>query len=83
MLNDYSMLRALVNSSGGTLPETEVDAGVTFRNYTSLDADGDGLHESYTMSLRVTKVSTEHRGWCVVITPEGIERCDPRERSSS
>ncbi len=83
MIHDYPTLRSIVTANGETLPETEELAGVTFMDYATHDTDGDGLHDSYSMRLRVAKVSTTHIGWCVVIAPEGIEKCDPQARSSS
>ena len=83
MIHDYLTLRSIAAAKGETLPETEELAGVTLMDYATHDTDGDGLHDSYSMRLRVAKISPTQRGWCIVIAPEGIEKCDPQARNSS
>ena len=73
----YGALTVLANSHGGQLPDEESSLGVTFRQYTPIDITGDSNYESYTMSFRVTGISTTRRGWCVVVSPAARAKCDP------
>ncbi len=73
---DYGELAELVNQHGAFLRETAAEMGVKFRSYTGIDSDGDGTYENYTMSLAVSNVPTSRSGWCVVIEPSGIGRCN-------
>jgi type II secretory pathway pseudopilin PulG len=76
-INDYGSLVTLVNQHGGQLPLTPPQSGFTLEDYLPLDHDHDGDYESYTLRLRVSSVPTSRSGWCVVITPSAITKCNP------
>jgi prepilin-type N-terminal cleavage/methylation domain-containing protein len=76
-INDYDSLVTLVNQHGGQLPLTPVQSRFTLEEYTPLDRENDGDYESYTLRLRVSSVPTSRSGWCVVITPSAITKCNP------
>lgn len=73
----YGELTELVNENGASLKDTEVEMGFEFRNYTPIDSDGDGADDRYTMSFKVSGVPTSRLGWCIVIAPSGVTRCEP------
>ena len=73
----YAELATLVNLHGGQLPLAEATVGLSFRQYTPLDEQGDGTNEGYTMSFRVMGVSPKRKGWCIVVSPQGTIKCDP------
>ena len=74
---DYDALVTLVNENGGQLALTAQKSGFTLQDYTPLDLEGDGEYESYTLSVRVINVPDTKPGWCVVITPSAITKCNP------
>ena len=71
----YGALTTVVNKNGGTLKDTDVLAGMTLRAFTSIDSDNDGTDDSYSMSFDVTGVDDSNIGHCIVISPQGIDRC--------
>jgi prepilin-type N-terminal cleavage/methylation domain-containing protein len=73
---DYNSLVTLVNAHGGQLSPTSYKSGFTLQDYTAIDSEKDGDYESYTLRVRVSNVPTTKVGWCVVITPSAITRCD-------
>ena len=74
---DYDGLATLVNANGGQLALTAQKSGFTLQDYTPLDVEGDGEYESYTLRVRVNNVPDTKPGWCVVITPSAITKCNP------
>ena len=74
---DYDSLATLVNENGGQLALTSLKSGFTLQDYIPLDAEGDGEYESYTLTVRVNSVPDTKPGWCVVITPSAITKCNP------
>ena len=72
---DYAGLSVVVNANGGTLKATEALQGVTWSAYTAIDTDGDGVKDTYTMSLLVTGVPGTMQGKYLIISPSGIQRC--------
>ena len=76
-INDHAELVALVNKYGGQLSLAAASGRFSLQNYTPLDRENDGDVESYTMDLRVSGVPTAMAGWCVVVTPGHITKCDP------
>ncbi len=72
---DWGTLTSVINKNGGTLKATELLAGMTFRGFTSIDSDGDAVDDTYTMSFDVTGVDDSNIGHCVVISPQGIDKC--------
>ena len=81
MIYDYPTLRTLVNAKGGMLRETE--NGFTFSTYDTRDSDGDGIHDNYSMRLRVRGVPKTLRGWCILISPGGISRAEGADGAKS
>ena len=76
-IDDYDSLVTLVNQNGGQLDSASIKSGFTLQGYTPLDHEGDGEYESYTMTVRVNNVPDKKPGWCVVITPGAITKCNP------
>jgi len=74
---DYDSLVTLVNENGGQLETTSLKSGFTLQDYVPLDLEGDGEYESYTLTVRVNNVPDTKPGWCVVITPSAITKCNP------
>jgi type II secretory pathway pseudopilin PulG len=74
---DYHGLVTLVNEHGGQLAPTAQMSGFTLQDYTPLDRESDGEYESYTLRVRVNSVPDTKVGWCVVITPSAITKCNP------
>ena len=72
---DYAALSVVVNANGGTLKATDVLQGITWSGYTSIDSDGDGVKDTYTMSLVVTGVPGTMQGKYIILSPSGIQRC--------
>jgi prepilin-type N-terminal cleavage/methylation domain-containing protein len=72
---NYGDLIAIVNANGGLFKTTELDMGIAFRSYASIDIDGDGERDSYTMSFTVLGVPPQNVGWCIVVQPSGVARC--------
>ncbi len=74
---DYGALTTIVNIHGGQLKNTEQEMGVEFLHYNLVDADGNGDNESYAMSFVVSGVPRTQLGWCIVVAPEGVSKCEP------
>ena|GEM_PF-463509 len=74
-LTTYDDLRTIVNAHGGALKDTESQMGIAFRQYGTIDLDGDGERDSYTMSFTLLGVSTRIPGWCIVVQPSRVEKC--------
>ena len=73
--NSYDNLRTIANKNGATLPAT---ASKTFDvvNYGTIDTDGDGVMDSYSMRVTVLGVPNSFVGNQLLITPEGgVQRC--------
>ncbi|MDH3600650.1 MAG: hypothetical protein OEU26_13530, partial [Candidatus Tectomicrobia bacterium] len=64
-----------VNAHGGALKNTESEMGIMFRQYGTIDLDGDGERDSYTMSFKLIGVSLNVPGWCIVVQPSRVEKC--------
>jgi len=75
-IDDYTSLVTLVNAHGGHLSPTASKSGFTLQDYTPIDRENDGDYESYTLRVRVNNVPTTKAGWCVVITPSAIAKCE-------
>lgn len=73
-ISNYDDLTVLVNANGATLKPTEAEQGFELRGYTGIDADGDQVQETYTMSFLVTGVPTTSLGRLIRVSPSGIEQ---------
>ncbi|MBI3329123.1 MAG: hypothetical protein HYZ81_20765 [Nitrospinae bacterium] len=75
LIRDYAMLRALLEPEGMRVPEPDRLTGFTVHSYQLLDADGDGVPESYQLVLSAVsprilgKRSPSHT---LVLTPESV-----------
>jgi prepilin-type N-terminal cleavage/methylation domain-containing protein len=76
-IGDYGVLRAIVNQHGGQLEATELSTGMTFDTYTAMDENGDGETDSYMIRFRVNTVPSSQRGWCILVSPKEIAKCEP------
>jgi prepilin-type N-terminal cleavage/methylation domain-containing protein len=74
---DYATLRTIVNQHGGQLEPTEQKTGMTFVNYTPIDENGDGETDSYIIRFRVNTVPSSQRGWCILVSPKELAKCEP------
>jgi prepilin-type N-terminal cleavage/methylation domain-containing protein len=74
-ITNYQDLMSVVNAHGGALKNTESETGIAFRQYGTIDLDGDGERDSYTMSFQLIGVSTSVAGWCIVVQPSRVEKC--------
>lgn len=72
----YAALTVLVNANGGTLKNTAtlmgIDIGATA--YTATDSDGDGVIDSYSLTISVTGVPGTSVGHSLTVTPSGIDK---------
>lgn len=71
-ITDLASLRALVNTHGGSLPETP---DFEFMHYTRYDTNSDGEDDSYSMRLNLPGMPNTFIGYEVLITPTGISKC--------
>jgi type II secretory pathway pseudopilin PulG len=76
LIVDYNSLVTLVNAHGGQLSPTPSKSGFTLQDYAPIDRENDGDYESYMLRIRVNNVPTTKAGWCVVITPSAIAKCN-------
>ena len=74
-ITTYNELMTVVNAHGGPLKNTESEMGIAFRQYGTIDLDGDGEWDSYTMSFKLIGVNTHVPGWCIVVQPAKVEKC--------
>jgi prepilin-type N-terminal cleavage/methylation domain-containing protein len=74
-ITNYDELISIVNAHGGILKSTESEMGIAFQQYGTIDLDGDGEWDSYTMSFRLLGVSRTVLGWCIVVQPSGVSKC--------
>lgn len=74
---DYAALLNIVNQNGGQLEPTEVSTGMIFDNYTPIDENGDGEIDSYVIRFKVRVVPSSERGWCILVSPKEIAKCEP------
>lgn len=72
-INNYDELTTLVNAHGATLKATEEEQGFELRDYTGVDANGDEIHETYTMSFLVTTVPETIVGRLIRVSPSSID----------
>jgi prepilin-type N-terminal cleavage/methylation domain-containing protein len=73
-ITDYPTLTGIVNANGGSLPNSP-PFSTPGTPYTTLDNDGDGFADDYSMRLSVNGVDTPTNGGLVLVTPGGIFRC--------
>jgi len=72
----YADMFTVVNHNGGTLKRTAAAMGMSFVSYSVSDFNGDGVVDSYTLTLSVIGVpSTGYVGATIQLTPEGIIKC--------
>lgn len=71
----YAALTPIVNRNGGTLKATAALMGIDVIGYVTIDTDGDGTADSYSLSVQVLGVPTGIEGSKILLTPEGITRC--------
>ena len=74
---DYAALLTIVNKNGGQLEPTELRTGLTFDSYTPIDENGDGETDTYMIRFRVNVVPSSQRGWCILVSPKEIAKCEP------
>ena len=74
---DYGTLRTIVNQHGGQLAPTEQATGLTFVSYTSIDQNSDGENDSYMIRFKVNTVPASQSGWCILVSPGEIAKCEP------
>jgi prepilin-type N-terminal cleavage/methylation domain-containing protein len=74
IISTYDDLTVLVNANGSTLKNTEAEQGFELRGYAGIDADGDQVRETYTMSFLVTGVPAVNLGRLIRVSPSGIDR---------
>jgi prepilin-type N-terminal cleavage/methylation domain-containing protein len=70
----YANLTTIVNRNGGTLKDTAALMGMSFVSFSMSDTDGDGVNDSYSLTMTVTGVPTTYPGNMITITPKGIEK---------
>ena len=73
-ITDFNSLRLVVNKNGGMLPSAAI---FTVNSYDFYDSDGDGLADTYSMRLSVIGVPSSVTGSQILLTPEGIFKCNP------
>lgn len=71
-ITDWAGLVAIVNANGGTLKETEAEAGLQFISYDRQDSDGDGTDDTYELQVLVPQVPETMQGKRIVVTPQGV-----------
>lgn len=71
---DYASLQTLANKNGASLKATEALQGFSFRNYTPLTPDANGIFSAYTMSFTVIGLPATDIGAVITASPAGIER---------
>jgi prepilin-type N-terminal cleavage/methylation domain-containing protein len=72
-INNYAELASLVNAHGATLKPTEEEQGFELLDYTSLDANGDEIRETYSMSFLVRTVPETLKGRLIRVSPSSID----------
>jgi prepilin-type N-terminal cleavage/methylation domain-containing protein len=71
-ITDYATLTPIANKNGGSLP---ANPPFTVYTYTTVDSDGDGFADDYSMRFSVTGLALPTNGAVVLVTPGGIFRC--------
>lgn len=74
-MDTYAEMTPTVNLNGGSLPDAEASNPFLLISYTTIDRDGDGGADDYSMRLSVNGVDTPTNGGQVLVTPGGIFRC--------
>ena len=72
-INNYAELASLVNAHGATLKPTEEEQGFDLLDYTSVDANGDEIRETYSMSFLVRTVPETLKGRLIRVSPSSID----------
>ena len=72
----YANLVSIINRNGGTLKSSDTDMGVKFQSFSVSDSDGDGINDTYTLTLSVIGVPGNYAGHMVQITPQGITKLE-------
>jgi prepilin-type N-terminal cleavage/methylation domain-containing protein len=72
-INNYAELASLVNAHGATLKPTEEEQGFELLDYTSVDANGDEIRETYSMSFLVRTVPETLKGRLIRVSPSSID----------
>src|SRR5262245_19572867 len=74
-IGTYAALTPIINRNGGTLKATAALMGIDVIGYATIDTDGDGTADSYTLSMQVLGVPPGMEGSKILVTPEGITKC--------
>lgn len=74
-IGTYAALTPIVNRNGGTLKTTAALMGIDVIGYVTIDSDGDGTADTYSLSMQVLGVPATIEGSKILLTPEGITRC--------
>jgi len=73
-ITDFSSLRLVVNTYGGSLPENAIFA---VNHYALYDSSSDTQAHAYSMRLVVDGVSDSTPGAQLLLTPQGVFKCTP------